>query len=90
MASQGYWRLHLHTGRYWLAVCHTLLGVLEIVHEQPVDEPKVDASLSRAEATSILSPTYVLLCGVFPVFVFGLWMLYAWLPNLCMKNSSSA
>src|SRR4029434_1914970 len=26
-------------------------------------------------------PTYSLLCVVFPVFVFGLWLLYGWLPN---------
>ena len=26
-------------------------------------------------------PTYALLCVVFPVFVFGLWLLYGWLPN---------
>jgi MFS family permease len=24
--------------------------------------------------------TFLLLCGVFPVFVFGLWLLYGWLP----------
>ncbi len=26
-------------------------------------------------------PTFLLLCVVFPVFVFGLWLLYGWLPN---------
>ena len=33
-------------------------------------------------------PTYWLLCVVFPVFVFGLWLLYGWLPNFLHEKFS--
>jgi predicted MFS family arabinose efflux permease len=34
------------------------------------------------------TPTYCLLCIVFPVFVFGLWLLYGWLPNFLHEKFS--
>ena len=38
------------------------------------------------ENRATLAATYLLLCAVFPVFVFGLWMLYAWLPNFIFEK----
>src|SRR5262245_34604434 len=34
------------------------------------------------------TPTYSLLCVIFPVFVFGLWLLYGWLPNFLYEKFS--
>ena len=34
----------------------------------------------------VRTPTYWLLCVVFPVFVFGLWLLYGWLPNFLKEK----
>ena len=31
-------------------------------------------------------PSYALLCVVFPIFVFGLWLLYGWLPNFFQEK----
>lgn len=33
-------------------------------------------------------PTYLLLCVVFPLFVFGLWLIYSWLPNFLHEKFS--
>lgn len=33
-------------------------------------------------------PTYALLCVTFPVFVFGLWLLYSWLPEYLREKFS--
>jgi predicted MFS family arabinose efflux permease len=34
-----------------------------------------------AAGTLARTPTFVLLCVAFPLFVFGLWLVYAWLPD---------
>jgi len=33
-------------------------------------------------------PTFGILCVAFPIFVFGLWMLYSWLPNFLLAKFS--
>ena len=47
--------------------------------QSQVETKKSGASLAVAEL--VKAPTFLLLCVVFPVFVFGLWLLYGWLPN---------
>ncbi len=42
-------------------------------------EPKT--GIVRCIVTIITIPTYQVLCIAFPVFVFGLWLLYGWLPT---------
>jgi MFS family permease len=42
-------------------------------------EPRV--GIARGLVTIISIPTYQILCIAFPVFVFGLWLLYGWLPT---------
>ncbi len=44
------------------------------------------ASALGLESRATVAPTYLLLCCAFPVFVFGLWMLYAWLPNFIFEK----
>jgi MFS family permease len=60
-----------------------LRGVRE---EAPAEErrPPPGFALTKLVGT----PTFLLLCGVFPVFVFGLWLLYAWLPNFLYERFS--
>ena len=87
MASFGQWRWAffilggiglLYALPYWL--------FLRSFNEQAVDEPAAKVSTPTHDGTSLVSPSYVLLCCVFPVFVFGLWMLYAWLPNFMYEK----
>ncbi len=46
------------------------------------------AGTSRAPIRLAQIPTYCLLCVIFPVFVFGLWLLYGWLPNFLHEKFS--
>ena len=47
--------------------------------EQGATVPKVGVLGCLMAIISI--PTYQILCVIFPVFVFGLWLLYGWLPT---------
>lgn len=81
MADRGEWR-----GAFFI------LGAVGVLYAVPYffflrgvnENPREIAKTSgRSLALPILLrvPTYVLLCVVFPVFVFGLWLLYGWLPT---------
>ncbi|MBM3964851.1 MAG: MFS transporter [Planctomycetes bacterium] len=41
---------------------------------------------SNSSVSLVVIPTFWLLCVAFPIFVFGLWMLYAWLPNYLQEK----
>ena len=79
MADRGQWR-----GAFFA------LGAVGVLYALPycaflrrVEEPQADQGATTAGITfSALarSRTFLLLCLVFPVFVFGLWLLYGWLP----------
>lgn len=45
---------------------------------------KAHAGLAVAELVRV--PTFGVLCVVFPAFVFGLWMLYSWLPTFLYEK----
>jgi MFS family permease len=54
------------------------------VTDDVTDETSGDSRRSRetlALVTLVQIPTFLVLCVVFPVFVFGLWLLYGWLPT---------
>jgi predicted MFS family arabinose efflux permease len=81
MADRGQWR-----GAFFV------LGAVGVLYALPyfmflrgVDEPAQPASAkagaSLAVAALIKVRTFLLLCVVFPVFVFGLWLMYGWLPT---------
>ena len=81
MAQQGQWRMAffalgavgvLYAVPYFLF----LRGVDE---EAQVETKKAGARLAVRELVKV--PTFLVLCVVFPVFVFGLWLLYGWLPS---------
>lgn len=81
MADRGQWR-----GAFFV------LGAMGVFYAIPyflflrgVEEDRQDGAV-KAGSTLALSAlikvrTFLLLCVVFPVFVFGLWLLYGWLPT---------
>ena len=81
MAQQGRWREAFFVlGALGLLYALPYALFLRGVDEQSqVETKKSGASLAVAEL--VKAPTFLLLCVVFPVFVFGLWLLYGWLPN---------
>jgi len=81
MAQRGQWREAFFVlgvvGLLFAFPYFTFLrGVIEPTpeHKSP-HEPRLSAGIL------VRVPSFLLLCGVFPVFVFGLWLLYGWLPN---------
>lgn len=81
MADCGQWR-----GAFFV------LGAVGVLYAAPyflflrgVDEgrPAASQASTRALALPVLLKvrTLLLLCVVFPVFVFGLWLIYSWLPD---------
>jgi len=81
MAQQGHWR-----EAFWI------LGAIGFLYALPyflflraTTEPReVERKTSEvpfAIAELVRSRTFLVLCIVFPAFVFGLWLLYGWLPN---------
>jgi predicted MFS family arabinose efflux permease len=44
------------------------------------EQPESRVEVWNCLATLLTIPTYQVLCVAFPVFVFGLWLLYGWLP----------
>ena len=81
MADRGQWR-----GAF------LILGVVGVLYALPYfaflrgvkeDTPPQAVASSQPLSLSVLIRirTFLLLCVVFPVFVFGLWLLYGWLPT---------
>jgi predicted MFS family arabinose efflux permease len=52
-----------------------------LLKSRPEAPPATTGSTSFAVEALVRIPTYLVLCVVFPVFVFGLWLLYGWLPT---------
>ena len=81
MAQNGHWREAFFVlGAVGLLYSVPYFLFLRTVNEEAQAETrKAGAGLAARELARV--PTYGLLCLVFPVFVFGLWLLYGWLPN---------
>ncbi len=88
MAERGQWR-----GAFFA------LGAVGLVYALPYfaflrgfPETSAAADGDRQPKLSIAVlarvPTYALLCVTFPVFVFGLWLLYSWLPEYLREKFS--
>jgi predicted MFS family arabinose efflux permease len=76
MADRGQWR-----------EAFFILGALGVLYALPyfaflrkVGEPAPEPGSQLSFASLGRSRTFLLLCLVFPVFVFGLWLLYGWFP----------
>lgn len=80
MADRGQWRSAFFVlGAVGVLYALPYFMFLRSVHESgPAGPAKTGGTLAIAEFVRIR--TFLLLCVVFPVFVFGLWLLYGWLP----------
>ena len=86
MADRGEWRAAF----FILGAVGVLYAVPYLLFLRTVDEDPagVVKTSGRSFAVSVLTkiPTFILLCLVFPIFVFGLWLLYGWLPTFLREK----
>lgn len=88
MADHGMWRgAFFILGGVGLLYAIPYFFFLRTVSEQAELKPR-EASRGLAVVELLKVPTFVVLCFVFPTFVFGLWMLYSWLPNFLFEKFS--
>ena len=81
MAQEGRWREAFFVlGAVGLVFAIPYFAFLRGVNENAQVETKKSAGTLTLVAL-VRTPTFWLLCIVFPVFVFGLWLLYGWLPT---------
>ena len=88
MADRGHWR----TAFFILGAIGLLYAVpyFWFLHSTPEDVPtKPDSAEAPLAAFVLLKvKSFRLLCLIFPVFVFGLWLLYGWLPTFLHEKFS--
>lgn len=88
MAQQGRWR----EAFFVLGAIGLLYAVPYFLFLRRVDETaqvETRAAGGRLAVSALLRvPTYLMLCVVFPLFVFGLWLIYSWLPNFLHEKFS--
>jgi predicted MFS family arabinose efflux permease len=80
MADRGRWR----EAFFILGAVGVLYAIPYFAFLRRMEEPKAattNTSAIFALHSLIKVPTFLLQCLVFPVFVFGLWLLYGWLPT---------
>jgi MFS family permease len=86
MADRGEWR----TAFFIMGAVGVLYALPYFLFLRGVDEGSgedaKDAGGGWAAAILAKVPTFLLLCLVFPVFVFGLWLLYGWLPTFLREK----
>lgn len=76
MADRGQWR----EAFFILGAVGVLYALPYFTFLRQVREPAPEPGAKFSFASLGRSRTFLLLCLVFPVFVFGLWLLYGWLP----------
>ena len=88
MASEGMWReaFFLLGGLGLLYAIPYFMFLNTVNEESQVETRKAASAVAALELFKV--PTFLLLCIVFPTFVFGLWMLYSWLPNFLFEKFS--
>jgi predicted MFS family arabinose efflux permease len=88
MGDQGLWRWAFFAlgavGLIYMLPYHLFLRGL------PATQARAAAGTSSpfAAAGMLRIPTFALLCVVFPSFVFGLWLIYGWLPSFLGEKFS--
>ena len=81
MADRGQWRgAFFVLGAVGVLYALPYFLFLRTVNETTAPEA-AKSGTSLAVAALVKVRTFLLLCVVFPVFVFGLWLLYGWLPT---------
>lgn len=91
MADMGAWRTAFYAlGGVGLVYAVPYFAFLRTFKsEQPIESTGLSQSSSSSSTASVshslgslmTTGTFLVLCIVFPVFVFGLWLLYGWLPT---------
>jgi MFS family permease len=83
MAQQGHWRMaFILLGLCGLAYAAPLAWYLSRLPRQSGQGLAPFPEQARPSLLSIFQvPTFCILCAAFPLFVFGLWMIYSWLAN---------
>lgn len=86
MADRGDWRgAFFVLGGVGVLYAVPYFLFLRTVDENPAETvKKAGGGLAVTILTKI--PSYLVLCLVFPVFVFGLWLLYGWLPTFLREK----
>lgn len=86
MAELGHWRWAFFVlGGIGLAYSVPYFLFLKNVEEKTeIQVGKTDSELSVYALVKV--PTFCVLCFAFPVFVFGLWMLYSWMPSFLAEK----
>ena len=86
MAQQGQWRAAFFVlGGIGLLYAVPYFLFLRTVQEtSESDAPKNRERLALSDVIRV--PTFQILCVVFPAFLFGLWMIYSWLPNFLFEK----
>jgi predicted MFS family arabinose efflux permease len=86
MADRGQWRgAFFVLGAIGLLYALPYFAFLRGVNETPTAETS-KPSKSLAFPILLRVRTFLLLCVVFPIFVFGLWLLYGWLPSFLKEK----
>lgn len=91
MAQQGMWRVaFLFLGIAGLAYAVPYSGYLRRGFRGPVQRDRAADSTKRKGWNGTLAmfrvPTFCMLCVIFPLFVFGLWMIYSWLASYLQER----
>jgi predicted MFS family arabinose efflux permease len=86
MADRGQWRgAFFVLGAIGLLYALPYFAFLRGVNENPTAATSTP-SKSLAFPILLRVRTFLLLCVVFPIFVFGLWLLYGWLPSFLKEK----
>ncbi len=95
MAEAGYWReAFFLLGVIGVGFSVPYFWFLRGIDDRPLVQEN-SQSTSPAESTESTPlirlfsvPSFCMLCVTFPIFVFGLWMLYSWLPSYLQEKFS--
>jgi predicted MFS family arabinose efflux permease len=81
MADQGQWRNAFFVLGF-IGLLYTVPYFLFLRKVNENSSPEVNPTTKRRGLPVLIKvKTFLLLCIVFPIFVFGLWLLYGWLPT---------
>jgi predicted MFS family arabinose efflux permease len=86
MADRGLWRgAFFSLGAVGVLYALPYFLFLRTVNDRPAD-PAPPEDLAIGELLQV--PSFLLMCATFPVFVFGLWLIYGWFPTFLHNKFS--
>jgi predicted MFS family arabinose efflux permease len=88
MADRGLWRgAFFVLGGIGVLYALPYFLFLRTVNERPAEKP-ANTSEDLAIGELVQIPSFLLMCATFPVFVFGLWLIYGWFPTFLHNKFS--